>query len=454
MSLLVVGLSHRSAPLPLLERVSLATEAAGKLLDDVVASPAVDEAMLLSTCNRVELYASVEKFHAGVAALSELLARHTGVGFEELSPHVYVHYEERAAQHLFAVTASLDSMLVGEHQILGQVRNAFRTAQDRGDAGTVLHNVVEHALHAAKRAHAETGIDAAGHTLVEAGLQLGVELLNTNKAMADAGLRGRRAIVIGAGSMASVAAAALRAADIGDLLVVSRTLRTAQLLSARIGGRALPMADLAHELAEADVVVTCTGADTVVLAVDVVAQAMAARPDRPLLILDVAVPRDVDERVAAVPGVTLVDLDVLAPVVENAAASEDVREARRIVDAELAAYAAARRASGVAPTVVALRDKAAQIVAAEMHRLDRRLPELDATARDEIAATVRRVVDKVLHSPTVRVQELADTVGPQSYPEALRTLFDLDPSAPTAIAAPEPIDLTGSIDPTESAGAP
>jgi glutamyl-tRNA reductase len=443
MSLLVVGLSHRSAPLPLLERVSLASDAAGKLLDDVVASPAVDEAMLLATCNRVELYASVEKFHAGVAALSELLARHTGVGFDELSPHVYVHYEERAAQHLFAVAASLDSMLVGEHQILGQVRSAFRNAQDRGDAGTALHNVVEHALHAAKRAHAETGIDAAGNTLVEAGLQLGVEVLNTNKSTGDAGLPARRAIVIGAGAMASVAATVLRGSanlNVADLLVVSRTLRTAQLLAARVGGRALQMADLETELADADVVVTCTGADTIVLAADVVARAMAGRAARPLFILDVAVPRDVDARVAEVPGVTLVDLDVLAPVVENAAASEDVREARRIVDAELAAYAAAHRASGVAPTVVALRDKAAQIVAAEMHRLDRRLPELDAAAREEIAATVRRVVDKVLHAPTVRVQELADTVGPESYPEALRRLFDLDPSAPTAIAAPDPTD--------------
>jgi glutamyl-tRNA reductase len=441
-SLLVVGLSHRSAPLPLLERVSLASDAAGKLLDDVAASPAVDEAMLLATCNRVELYASVEKFHAGVATLSELLARHTGVGFDELSAHVYVHYEERAAQHLFAVTASLDSMLVGEHQILGQVRSAFRNAQDRGDAGTVLHNVVEHALHAAKRAHAETNIDAAGNTLVEAGLQLGVELLNKT---GDAGSRPRRAIVIGAGSMASVAATVLRGSstlNVGDVLVVSRTLRAAQLLAARVEGRALPMAELEHELADADLVVTCTGADTIVLPADVVARAMAGRAARPLFILDVAVPRDVDERVAQVPGVTLVDLDVLAPVVENAAASEDVREARRIVDTELAAYAAARRASGVAPTVVALRDKAAQIVAAEMHRLDRRLPELDAAAREEIAATVRRVVDKVLHAPTVRVQELADTVGPESYPEALRRLFDLDPSAPTAIAAPELADPT------------
>src|SRR5450432_599219 len=423
MSLLVVGLSHRSAPLPLLERVSLPAEAAGKLLDDVAAAPAVDEAMLLATCNRVEIYASVEKFHAGVAALSELLARHTGVGFDELSQHVYVHYEERAAQHLFAVTSSLDSMLVGEHQILGQVRSAFRAAQERGDAGSGLHHVVEHALHAAKRAHAETGIDAAGSTLVEAGLRLGL----------PNGFRG-------AGAIASVAAAALRAGGVDDLLVVSRTLSTAGALAARVGGRAAPMTELEHELSAADLVVTCTGADGQVVPADVIERAMASRPDRPLFVLDIALPRDVDPRVATLAGVTLLDLDSLTAVTDDAAGTDDVREARRIVDLELAAYLAARRASGVAPTVVALRDRAARMVAAELHRLDHRLPNLDDSARTEIAATVRRVVDKVLHAPTVRVQELAETAGPQSYPEALRTLFDLDPAAPAAIASPEPGD--------------
>jgi glutamyl-tRNA reductase len=426
-SLLVVGLSHRSAPLPLLERVSLSADAAGKLLDDVVAAPAVDEAMLLSTCNRVELYASVDKFHAGVAALSELLARHTDVGFDELSPHVYVHYEERAAQHLFAVSSSLDSMLVGEHQILGQVRAAFRTARDRGDAGGVLHDVVERALHAAKRVHAETGIDAVGTTLIEAGLRL-----------AD-GIQGRHAVVVGAGSMASIAVAALRTAGVGELVVASRTIVAAEILANRAGGRAVPMADLEHALSGADVVVTCTGSDTYVLLADVVERATAARADRPLFILDVALPRDVDPRVGELAGVVLFDLDALAPLVDNAAAADDVLEARRIVDMELAAYVSARRASGVAPTVVALRDKAAQMVAAELHRLERRLPNLDDAARGEIAATMQRVVDKVLHAPTVRVQELAETVGPTSYPEALRRLFDLDPSAPAALVAPDDI---------------
>ncbi|MGH8889684.1 MAG: glutamyl-tRNA reductase [Acidothermaceae bacterium] len=440
MSLLVVGLSHRSAPMALLERVSLSSDAGAKLLDDVAVAPAVDEAMLLSTCNRVELYASVEKFHPAVAALSELLARHAGVTFDEISPYVYVHYEERAVQHLFAVTSSLDSMLVGEHQILGQVRAAFRLAQERGDAGSALHDAVEHALHAAKRAHAETAIDSAGTTLIDIGLRAGASSVGD--------LAGRRAVVVGAGSMASVAAAALSSASLDDLVVVSRTLTRAENLAGRVGARAAAITELENEISAADIVVSCTGAEGFVLSADAVARAMAGRPTRPLFVLDVALPRDVEPAAATVAGVTLLDLDALKPVVDAATAVDDVREARRIVDEELASYVSSRAASGVAPTVVALRDKAAQVVATELHRLDGRLPQLDDVARDEIASAVRRVVDKLLHAPTVRVQELAGLAGPQSYPEALRRLFDLDPAAPAAIAAPE----AGDESPTDGIG--
>ena len=447
MSLLVLGLSHRSAPMPLLERVGVPAETVAKLLDDLVASAAVDEAMLLSTCNRVELYASVEKFHPGVAVLTDLLARHTGVGFEELSSHAYVHYEDRAAQHLFAVAAGLDSMLVGEHQILGQVKLAFRLAQERGDAGRALHEVVESALHAAKRVHAETGIDAAGTTLVDIGLGVG--------APAVGGLGGRRAVVIGAGAMASVAASALRNVHGADVVVLSRTFERAQALAHRVDGRAAPLVELEHELAAADVVVSCTGASGVVVPADVVERAMEQRPLRPLFVLDIALPRDVDPAAGAFAGVRLVDLDSLKPVVDTAAGTDHVRAARRIVEEELAGYIAGRIASGVAPTVVALRDKAAETVTAELRRLERRLPQLDAAAREEITATVRRVVDKLLHAPTVRVQELAGLAGPESYPEALRRLFDLDPAAPAAITAPQPVDASPAPAPAPSQdGAP
>jgi glutamyl-tRNA reductase len=442
MSLLVIGMSHRTAPLPLLERVSLGSEAIGKFLDDVAASPVVDEAMLLSTCNRLELYASVDRFHPAVAAISELLGRYSGASFDELSPYVYVHYDERAAQHLFAVTASLDSMLVGEHQIIGQVRAAYRLAVDRGDAGPALRDVVEHALHAAKRAHAETSIDSSGTTLIDLGLRV---------AVGDVGeLAGRRALVVGAGAMAAVAATGLRAAGIAELVVASRTLEHAQRLATRFDARAVPIVELEHEIAAADVLVSCTGADGYVLPADVVERAMSGRPDRPLFVLDIALPRDVEPRSADVAGVTVVDLDAMKPVVEAATADGDVREARRIVDEELAAFVSARRAAGVAPTVVALREKAAEVVAAELRRLERRIPAADDATRAEFAATVRRVVDKLLHAPTVRVQELAGLAGPQSYSEALRRLFDLDPAAPAAIVAPEAPDAAALGDAPEA----
>jgi glutamyl-tRNA reductase len=425
MSLLVVGLSHRSAPVGVLDRAALATDTAAKLLDDLMGAPAVDEAMVLATCNRVEVYSSVEKFHAGVAAVSELLARHIGVGLDELSTHLYVHYEDRAAQHLFAVASSLDSMLIGEQQILGQVRAAFRVAQDRGDAGRVLHEAVEHALRAAKRAHAETGIGSAGTTMVEVGLGL-----------ADGGVAGRRALVVGAGAMASVAVGALRGAGVGELVVMSRTFANAKNLAERSGGAARPISELDDALAVADIVVSCTGANARVISAGAVERAMAAR-DAPLFLLDVAMPRDVEAAAGEVPCVQLVDLEQLKPVLEAATTADDVAEVRSIVAQELAAYVDARQAAGVAPTVVALRDKAAQVVNAELHRLERRLPDLDAAATAEIASAMRRVVEKLLHAPTVRVQQLAGGVGPESYPEALRRLFDLDQAGPAALVSPD-----------------
>ncbi len=439
MSVLAIGLSHRTAPVGLLERVALGPDAMIKLLRDAVTGDYGAEAVVLSTCNRVEVYAEVEKFHGGVSTLAELLARHAGVPLDELTPHLYVHYEERAVAHLFAVTCGLDSMVVGERQILGQVRHALRVAQRAGTTGQVLNELVQQALRVGKRAHTETDIDEAGRSLVAVGLELA--------ALALDGLSGRRALVVGAGAMSSLAASTLVQHGLRDIVVVNRTAAHAERLAARVGGRAAPPAALACELAAADLVVSCTGAVGTVISADLVRAARTRRadpslaplqpPGAPQCMLDLALPRDVDSDVHGIDGVALVDLDRLSHVLAGADRAADVEQVRRIVAEEVAAFLGWQRAVTVAPTVVALRAMAADVVQAELVRLAGRLPHLDARDRDEIGRAVRRVVDKLLHAPTVRVKALAEEPGGASYAAALRELFDLAPDTVAAVTRVE-----------------
>ncbi|GAA2422324.1 glutamyl-tRNA reductase [Streptomyces macrosporus] len=440
MSLLVVGLSHRSAPVSVLERAALAPETRGKLLQDAVGAEPTTEAAVLSTCNRIELYADVDKFHAGVAELSGLLARHSGVGLEELTPHLYVHYEDRAVHHLFSVACGLDSMVVGEGQILGQIKDALALAQDRHTAGRLLNDLFQQALRVGKRAHSETGIDKAGQSLVTFGL----EQLADGRPVEE-WARGRRALVIGAGSMSSLAATTLARAGVTELVIVNRTLERARRLAASLDGggltaRAVPTGELSAQLPHADVVVSCTGATGLVLTADDLEAAFAARPvsqDEPVALLDLAMPRDIDAAAHRMEGVRLVDIESLAEASADAPMAADVDKVREIVTDEVAAFGAAQRAATITPTVVALRSMAADVVAAEMARLEGRLPELDDKQRAEITQTVRRVVDKLLHAPTVRVKQLAGEPGGAGYADALRTLFDLDPQTVAAVSNPE-----------------
>lgn len=419
MSLLVVGLSHRSTSVEALERVALDPEAVGKLLDDVHSSDHVSEAVVLATCNRVEFYADAATFHGGVDEATAMLARHAGVSLEELKPELYVHYGERAIAHLFNVAAGLDSMVVGEGQVLGQVRDAFRLAQTSGTTGRVLGELFQYALRVGKRAHAETGIDAAGRSLVTVGLA----------ALAPAGVRGLNAVVVGAGSMAALAAATLARGG-AQVVVANRTGERAARLAESIGGLAVSMADLPTALAAADLLVACTGAADVVVPYEVVEAA------QPLLVLDVALPRDVDPAARELPDVRLIDIATLGARGDAAPAAADIEDARSIVAEELAGFATARRQSAVAPTVVALRAMADDVVDAELSRMHGRLPDLNERARAEVAATVRRVVDKLLHAPTVRVKELATEPNGASYEYALRELFALDPKTVEAVTRP------------------
>lgn len=423
MSLLVVGVSHLSAPVRLLERVALTGDALSKLVHDVAAAAPVAESVVLSTCNRVEIYAEITKFHGAVAEIPDLIARHTGVPLDELTGHLYVHYEQRAVQHLYSVTCGLESMVVGEAQILGQVRSALALAQGLGTAGRVLNELVQHALRVGKRAHTETGIDRAGQSLVSVALDLVAGPLGGS-------VQGKSAIVVGAGSMSALAAATLRRAGAGRIVIANRTIRRGARLAYQVGGVAIGLAELPSALAEADLLVACTGATGLVIQREVVGTAMAARAGRPLVLLDLALPRDIDPEARSLPGITLVDLEAIADAGVGAAGVDAVR---RIVAEEVHAYGGLQIEAQIAPTVTALRSKAADVVAAELSRLDGRLPELSEDIRGEVAQTVHRVVEKLLHAPTVRVKELAGEPNGQGYAEALRELFDLDPATVAAV---------------------
>jgi glutamyl-tRNA reductase len=415
---LVVGLSYRTAPLALLERAALAADAARALEAELLRQEHVAEAVVLSTCNRLEVYADVTRFHGGVDDVSGTLATATGVPLGDLTPHLYVHYEAAAVAHLFALASGLESMAVGEQQILGQVRSALRAAQGGGSAGRVLGGLLQRALHVGKRAHTETGLDRAGHSLLEAGLHRAAAVVGP--------LSGASVLVLGAGTMSGLVVATLHRAGVRTLAVANRTTERAIRLAAPLGARVVALADLPDALAAADLVVSCTGAVGHVVPAGLVAAAAARRAGRPQAYLDLALPRDIDPGAAVVPGVHLVDLEILGRDLTATGGGQDVQQARAIVAQEVADYLTDRRAQSVAPTVVALRARAREVVQAELARLEGRVPGLDAAVRAELERTVHRVVEKLLHTPTVRVKELAAAPGGDAYADALRALFDLD----------------------------
>lgn len=437
MSVLVVGLSHKSAPVETLERAAVSGDTLGKLLRDIAHLPDTAETFVISTCNRVEVYAEVGRFHGGVNGICELLARHSGIPAGELTASLYVHYEDRAVQHLLAVASGLDSMVVGEDQILGQVRAALKAASDYGTLGRSLRDLGRIALRTGKRARAETGIDRLGISLVSVGVELAASRLGPTGADL---LTGRDVLVVGAGAMSGLAVAIAARAGAARIAVANRTRSRAERLAAGAGGVVADFADLPAAIAGAGLVISCTGAAGAVITGQMVRTALDERPaGAPLVLLDLAMPRDVDPAVADLPDVSVIGLDELRGTGEAAVGAAEVAAVRAIVEEEFAAYGSAVRAAQVTPTVVALRAKAATVVDAELERLGGRLSEhgVSGHALEEIAQTVRRVVDKLLHAPTVRVKELASSPGGEEYEAALRVLFDLDPRAVEAVTRAE-----------------
>ncbi len=427
MSLLLVGVSHRTAPVALLDQIAAHTESVTSLRNDIAASPFVAEVMVVSTCNRLEVTAEVVRFHGAVTDISSRLAKHTGVHLDELTTHLYVHFEERAVHHMFTVASGLDSMIVGEQQILGQVRGSLRDAQEAGNAGRVLNDLGQTALRIGKRVHSETGIDRHGASVVSVALDLAQDVTG---ALSD-----RTALVVGAGAMSSLSLQTLANRGVSDITVASRTTASTKRAADLSGATPIGMDELPGALQKADVIVSATGANGVVITAEDIATAMSGRPDRALVVVDLALPHDTEPEVGAIRSVTRIDLADLAHAPGAAASQSDLDVARTLIDDEVRAFLADQAAQRVEPIVVSLRAHADQVVEAELQRLRLRVPDLDDDAAEEVARSLRRAVSTLLHTPTVRMKQLASDPDGTRYATALHRLFDLDPEAIEALSA-------------------
>lgn len=420
MSLLVMGISHHSAPMDVLEKV--ATIDAEETLPVLGAGDAVGEVLLLSTCNRIEVYTEVSRFHAAVESLTAVLAKHAGLGADHLSKYLYVHYEDSAVRHAFRVASGLDSMVVGDEQILGQFREAFKAAVDQGQAGRSLHELAQSALRVGKRVHTDTGIGRHGASVVEVAL--------AEAARHHGSLAGRRVVVIGSGSMSSLAATVASAAGAG-VTIVGRTAASVHRLATAVNGEGAHLVDLDAHLRHADVVVSATGATGLLITKDHLEAVLG--DDADLFVCDLALPHDTDPQIAQIPGVARLDLAGIAELPQARIAGESVTSAETIVMEATAEYIARQMSAKVEPVVVALRSRAESVVEEELQRMRLRNPDLTDDQFAEIARAMRRVVATLLHTPTVRMKEFAVDPGGDRYAAALHALFDLDPTAVTAL---------------------
>jgi glutamyl-tRNA reductase len=448
-NLLLVGASYRTAAVGTLERLAVRDNDLDAMLRRLLAQPYIGEVVVLSTCNRVEVYAAVSGFHGGLGDICSVLAEHSGLTAADLASHLYVHYDDAAVRHSFRVAAGLDSLVVGEAQILGQLRDAYHAATEADCAGRLMHELMQQALRVGKRAHAETGIDRAGQSVVTAAL----DVATTHVA---GGLAGRRALVVGAGAMGALSVATLTRAGIGPLQITNRGAQRAARLAEAYGATAVSFDDLDTVLTEVDIVVTATASVEPMLTRSRLARILAARSENarnenartggdPLVVLDLAVPRDVEAGAAELDGLVVIDIDGLAAGRRTLPAAAETAAVEQIVSTEVEHFLGWLRGADIAPTVAALRTLADEVVSAELRRFALRRPELTEEQRGEVARTLHRVVQQLLHSPTVRVRQLAAEPGGDQYAALLRELFDLDVPQTTTTTVDAVPEIGGAL---------
>ena len=419
MSVVVVGLNHRTVPLGILERMTVADAHLPKALHDLCGREHLSEAVVLSTCMRTEIYAVAGRFHGAMVDVRNFLAEWGGTEPECFSDHLYSFYEDAAVSHLFQVGSGIDSAVLGEGEILGQVRCAWEAAQREGAAGPILDRLFRHAVEVGKRARSETGIARGTTSLSQAAVALAAERLGT--------LEGRTILVLGAGDMGEGMAQALASVPGVGVLVVNRTWTTAAALAKRFGGRPVELGGLPAALEQADVLLTSTGAPGLLLEAADLEPVLPARQGRPLLIVDVAVPRDVDPGVGGLPGVTLLNMDDLKTFAEAGMAErrKELPAVNAIVADEVERFVETTVQREMAPLVTALRQRAETVRAAELERYRVRLKSLDERQREAVEALTKGMLAKILHEPTVQLKEAAGSARGEQLAEAVRLLFDL-----------------------------
>ena len=418
MSIVVIGVNHRTGSLALLERLSINADAHRKALGSLVSRQSIREAVVLSTCNRTEIYAVAERFHGAFADIRDFFCDLGGLDADELHPHLYSQHDDAAVTHLFEVAAGLDSAVLGESEILGQVRTAWEVAQHEGSAKATLNLLFRHALETGKRARTETSIGRGTASVSHAAVEMATERLGS--------LSGRRVLVVGAGEMAAGVAGALVHAGATDIAVTNRTPGRATRLAERIGGAVVPFAELSAALAETDVLLTCTGAGGTLIDFELVSAARG-RSTSPLLIVDIAVPRDVAAEVTTMPNVTLLNLDDLRDWAGRALLlrAEEAHHVNEIVSEEVERFALESTARQAAPLVAQLHQRAEAIRQAEIERFATRFALLDDTQHAALEALTKGIVAKLLHNPSVKLKDDAGTPQGERNAATVRDLFDL-----------------------------
>jgi glutamyl-tRNA reductase len=418
MSILVIGMNHRTGPVSVLERVALASDEIPKAVGRLASRDNVREVVLISTCNRTEVYAVTERFHGAYADIRDFLCEVGDISPDELHPHLYSHHDDAAVQHLFEVAAGLDSAVVGESEILGQVRQAWEIAQVEGGARATMNLLFRHALVVGKRARTETGIARGTTSVSHAAVEMASEHLH--------GLDGRQVAVVGAGAMGEGIALALQRAG-SQVSVVNRTKERGNALAQRVAGTSLGLDQLYEVLVDNDVVITSTGSGRPLVTAELARVATAARGGRPLLLVDIAVPRDVASEVREVPGVVVLDIDDLGDWAGRGVALRqgEVEHVAAIVSQEVDRFAIASTSLQAAPLVGALRERAEEVRLDELRRYARQLARLDDEQRELVEMVTRGLIAKLLHEPSVRLREQAGTPRGERNAAAVADLFDI-----------------------------